>query len=361
MPDIPIVDAGKKWFRDIINEVIGWFEAGLRDGYAAFTEAMFGTPTPHPENGNVVFGMPENQPWVQIYHSLVGGEIMLFALSLLLICVQGRHTLRIFNFSSGYQARKTRKNAWTGAFLIVTWYWVGTLCLYLIDGVTLALMPQFGGLVDAMQIFLQASLENPGLTLAMSTLGGLSMWLLEALFYIRRVLLYIYMYGMPLGVAIAFGNLPVVSDIAKAVCKRFVPLAVMPLPAAILFKGYDLLYTGESALAPGSAFLQYLVAVSLPLLALFITWRLFKYANPAAAKIMQTTSGAALTAGTVVAGAYAAGPAVARTAAHHGPKAAARQVGFSRVQSRFETESSDGEQDHGAPKYRRTENDPGYY
>jgi len=36
----------------------------------------------------------------------------------------------------------------------------------------------------------------------------------------------------------------VVSDIAMGFCKRFVPLAVLPLPAAMVLKGYDLIYAG---------------------------------------------------------------------------------------------------------------------
>lgn len=360
MPEIPLVDVGKKWFRDIVEEIIQWFEAGLRDGYTALTNAMFGTPTPTPENGNLVFGVPQNQPWTAMYRGLVGGEIMLLALVVLLVCVQGRHTLRIFTFSSGYEARKTRKNAWTGAFLIVTWYWIGALCLYLVDGVTLGLLPNFETLIAVMQGFLQANLTNLGLTVVMTSVGGLAMWLLEALYYIRRVLLYIYMYGMPLGVAVAYGNLPVVSAIARALCRKFVPLAVMPLPTAVLFRGYALLYTGDSALSPETAFFKYLVAASLPLLALFITWRLFAYASPVTAKLMRTASGAAVTAGTVAAGAYTGNTAVARTAARYGPKAAGRHALISRVQSQQESESDD-DRNGGVPKYRRTENDPGYY
>jgi len=75
-------------------------------------------------------------PWPAIQEGLIGGEIMLIALLLLVMSVQGRHTIRIFNIGSAYEARKTKKTAWVGAFLIITWYWIGALALYLVDGFT---------------------------------------------------------------------------------------------------------------------------------------------------------------------------------------------------------------------------------
>jgi len=183
-------------------------------------------------------------------------------------------------------------------------------------------MPELSSVASAMIQFLGAAITNPGLGLLFAVIGGISMWALEALFYIRMILLYVYLYGMPIAFALAYGNIPVVSDIAMGFCKRFVPLAVLPLPAAMVLKGYDLIYAGGT-LTPGTAFLKYLVAASLPLVALFITWKTFKYATPLTAKVVGgATKGAALVGG-VAAGAYVGGAGVATTAARWGPKAAA--------------------------------------
>ncbi|GAD53612.1 hypothetical protein MBEHAL_2372 [Halarchaeum acidiphilum MH1-52-1] len=178
------------------------------------------------------------------------------------------------------------------------------------------------------------------------------MWALEALYYIREVLLYVYIYGMPIAFALAYGNVPVLSDVAMGFAKRFVPLAILPLPAAVVFKGYDLLYS-QHALSPGSPFLKYLVAVSLPLVALVVTWKTFQYATPLTAKAIGTaTRGAALVGG-VAAGAYVGGASVATTAARWGPKAAAGQAVAEHASRRASEESEES-----APSYRRTENDP---
>lgn len=349
---VDLIDVVLEGFKDVVDWIIGLFMDGLTTGYNKLTEEMFGTPTPQTD-GAFVFGEPTNAPWSTIQDALVGGEIMLIALLLLVMSVQGRHTIRIFNIGSAYEARKTKKTAWVGAFLIIVWYWVGVLTLYIVDGFSIALMPGMASLRNAMLGFLSVTLTNPGLSLLFALIGGISMWALEALFYIREILLYVYLYGMPIAIALGYGNIPIVSDIAMGFCKRFVPLAVLPLPASIVFKGYDLIY-GGGTLTPETVFLKFLVAASLPLVALYITWKTFKYATPLTAKVVGgATKGAALIGG-VAAGAYVGGAGVATTAARWGPKAAAGHAVAQKAAARGGHSGGDS----APPSYRRTENDP---
>jgi type IV secretion system protein TrbL len=350
---VDLIDVVIEGIKGVVDWFIELFMQGLRTGYETLTEEMFETPTPK-TNGEFVFGEPTNAPWPALQDALVGGEIMLVALLLLVMGVQGRHTIRIFNIGSAYEARKTMKTAWVGAFLIITWYWIGTVALYLVDGFTIALMPQFSSVAEAMLGYLEVSITNPGLALLFALIGGIAMWALEALFYIREILLYVYLYGMPIAFALGYGNIPILSDIAMGFSKRFVPLAVLPLPAAITLKTYDLIYTGDT-LSPGTAFLKYLVAASFPLIALYVTWKTFKYATPLTAKVLGgATKGAAMIGG-VAAGAYVGGVGVATTAARWGPKAAAGQAAAQKAAARV-TDSTD---EAATPAYRRTENDPG--
>jgi len=350
---VDLIDVVLEGFKGVVEWFIGLFMEGLRSGYNNLTEEMFGTPTPQTD-GAFIFGEPSNAPWPAIQDGVIGGEIMLISLLLLIMSVQGRHTIRIFNIGSAYEARKTKKTAWVGAFLIITWYWVGTLALFLVDGFTIALMPDLSSLSAAMLRFLAGTITNPALGLLFALLGGIAMWVLESLFYIRRILLYVYLYGMPIAFGLAYGNIPVLSDVAMGFSKRFVPLAVLPLPAAITFKGYDLIYTGESGLTPETLFLEYLVAASLPFVALYVTWKTFKYATPLTAKVLGGATKTAALVGGVAAGAYVGGAGVATTAARWGPKAAAGHAVAQKAAARGGHGSEDGE----TPSYRRTENDP---
>ena len=345
---VDLIDVVLEGIKDSVDWFVGQFLDGLRSGYQTLSEAMFGTPTPE-TNGQFVFGDPTNQPWIQLQDTLVGGEVVVIALLLLVMTVQGRHVIRIFNIGSTYEARKTTKTAWAGAFLIIVWYWVGTLALYLVDGFTIALLPGLETLTSVMVEFLRTSITNPVLSFLFALIGGISMWALQALLYIREILLYVYLYAMPIALAVAYGNVPVLSRIAQGFAMRFVPLAVLPLPAAVVFKGYDIVYS-TGGLSPNTPFLQYLVAVSLPVVALYATWRTFKYATPLTAKALGgATRGAALV-GSVAVGGYLGNASIASTAARWGPKAAAGQAIAQKAADRGESEQQ---------SYRRTENDPG--
>jgi hypothetical protein len=351
MPDL--IDVVLEGFKEIVDWLTGLFIEGLRSGYETLTEEMFGTPTPVTD-GSFVFGEPNNAPWPAIQDALVGGEIMLISLLLLVMCVQGRHTIRIFNIGSVYEARRTKKTAWVGALLIITWYWLSIVSLYIVDGFTIALMPSLNSLSEVMRDFLQVTPSNQSLAFILALIGGISMWALEALYYIRGILLYVYVYGVPLAFALTYGNIPVLSDIAVKFSKKFVPLTVLPLPAAIVFKGYDLLYTHD-ALAPGTPFLRVFVAASLPLIALYLTWKTFQYATPLTAKVMGGATKGTAYIGGIAAAAYLGGTGVASTGARWGTKAAAGHAVAQKAAGR-DTGTTD---DNRVPSYRRTENDPG--
>jgi len=372
MQSLPLVDFGLKWFTDIIGQIISWFVSEMSEGLGRLRSEFFETPLPSGSNSDIVFSSPSStdQPWRSIFESVVAGETMILAILLLVLCVQARQVVRIFNLGGSYEIQRTRRSAWTGAFLIVSWYWIAILGLYVVDGLALALLPDMSALITTILKILPTAAGNPAITLVMAMLGGLSMVALEATFFLREILLYVYLYGMPIGLAIAFGNLPVISEIASRLCKQMIPLAALPLPAAILFRGYELLFVGDAVVVPDSEFLQYLVVVSLPMLALVVTWKTFRYASPLTARVIGTASVAAVTVGSVVGAGYAAGPAAATTAARWGPKAAAGQA----LTRRAFSESGDASHaqqpndnlaprsaEGGVPAYRRAENDPSYY
>lgn len=375
MSSIPFSDFGLKWFEDIVGKITEWFTRELTSGYEEIKQGFFETPLPEGSGTEVIFRKPpaSDEPWHGIYESVVAGEIMILALLILFIAVQGRHFVRIFDFSSAYQERRTRRSAWTGAVLIVAWYWIAVLLLYFVDGFTIALIPDLSRLGAVLKDILPSAIGNPGITVTMAFLGAISMLALKALYFIREVLLYVYLYSMPLGIAVAFGNIPVVSDIARRLCRQFIPLAVLPLPATLLFRGYGLLFVGDQVVTPETPFLEYFVVISLPLLALYVTWKTFRYASPLTAKALSGGTRAAAAIGSIAGIGYVGGRQAALTTARFGPAAgtvqAATDGGYNR-----RNESGGTNQDNiaddgdgggggsgGVPAYRRSENDPAYY
>jgi hypothetical protein len=374
MPDVPFSDFGVKWFEDIVGKITEWFTNEIAEGYETLTNELFKTPLPEGTGVDVVFSVPasSDEPWHSIYQSIVGGEIMLLALLVLFLTVQGRHFLRIFNVGSAYTDGYARRNAWTGAVLIVGWYWIAVLTLYFVKGLTIGLIPDVSRVGAVLIDLLPAAAGNPMLTLMLASVGGLAMVLLKAVYFIRDVLLFIYLYGMPIGIAVTYGNVPVLSRIAKRLCLQFIPLAILPLPAAVLFRGYALLFAGDQLVTPADAFLAYFVVVSLPFLALYVTWKTFRYASPLVAGAIGTASRSAVTLGVVAGLGYGAGAGAATTAARWGPKAGISQAAVSHLTSdestNHATQAAQTANDNiatdatgGVPAYRRSENDPGYY
>ena len=140
---LPLADFGVKWFDDIVDRIIHWFTQTLKDGYDAITQETLATPTPEGTGIDRVFTQPapSDTPWHAIYEATVAGETMIFGLLVLLVCVQGRHLIRIFDIGSAYEHRRTRRSALTGGFLIVSWYWIATLLLYVVEALTIGLIP----------------------------------------------------------------------------------------------------------------------------------------------------------------------------------------------------------------------------
>ena len=361
MSEMPFSDFGLKWFEDIVERITQWFTEELTQGFRDLSTSLFQTPLPDGEGVARVFSKPPESSglWHGIYEATVAGEMMILGLLVLFMCVQARHFVRIFNIGSAYERRRVQRSAWTGAFLIVAWYWVAVLTLFVVDGLTIALLPDVGAVAEALITILPEALNTPIVTLVMAGIGGISILLLQALFFIREVLLYVFLYGMPIGLGIAYGNVPIVSSVAKRICVQFVPLAILPLPAAVLFRGYEFLFTGGTRLPVSASFLQYLVVISLPLLALYVTWKTFKYASPAAARILGTAGRGTLMLGTAAGAAYFGKPMAAMVASTRGPKAA---LGTAAARS-YATQNTSRETQPGSERqhysdYRRTENDP---
>lgn len=312
---------GVRWFEGAVRLLTQWFRSPLEGRLAGLAEQFVTTPLPATGHGiSRLFTPPptSDEPWHSIYQSIVGGEVMILALLLLLSCVQGRHFVRIFNLGSAFETRRTSRSAWTGAVLIVGWYWVGLLVLYFVEAFTVVLLPDLTKLGALLVSTLPTALSNPAIALVMTVLGAAAMLCVEAMFFLRYVLLFGYLYLMPIGFAVAFGNLPILSEIASALCRRFIPLAILPLPAALLFRTYDLLFATGYIPLP-SAFLRFLVVVSLPMLCLYVSWKTFQYSNPLTARVVYRTASSAATAGVVAGVGATMGPKVGTSIALRGP------------------------------------------
>ncbi|MXR40787.1 hypothetical protein GRX01_05455 [Halobaculum sp. WSA2] len=373
MANLPLSDYGVEWFKDILGQIIAWFREQLLRGYQTITTDLFATPLPDGTGLNVVLCSPDTgeAPWYSIYQTVVTGEVLIVSLVILFLSIQGRHFARIFNLGSPKTDRRTRRSAWTGGILIVSWYWIAVLALYMVQALTIGLIPDISQVGTAVAKLLPDAALNPVMTLVLTTVAAISLSTLKSIFFLREVLLYVYLYGMPIGLAFAFGNLPVVSRIAARFCRQFIPLVVLPIPAAVLFRGYGLLFGGEPVVSPTRPLFGYVVAISLPVVGLYVTWKTFRYAAPLVTGALARTSRTAATLGAVAGMGAAVGGGAAATTARYGPRAGMMYAAVQRVMDGGSSQhgastttqdnvTTDRSGDGGIPAYRRRENDPGH-
>lgn len=339
----------------IFEWVVGLFLDGLTGGYRGLDADTFGTPLPDGAT-DLVFGRPTDQPWATLYDTLVGGEMTLLALFVLLVSVQGRHLLRIFDIGGTLTGRRAGRSAWVGVLLIITWYWLAVVALALVEAFTVALMPDFEALRRTALLWAQAEVGNILLSLLFGLVGAVGMWLLEALFYLREVLILVYLYAVPVALALRYGQVPVFGQIARGFTRKFVPLLVVPLPAVVVFRAYDVLVVGASGAAPGTAFTQQLVAATLPVIVLYLSWKTFGYAEPASARVVDRATGGLTRVALAAGGGYLAGAGAGQAVARGSPAAAVAAGAAERGARRGRP--GDGSGGDGAPSYRRTEHDP---
>ncbi|MFC4407704.1 hypothetical protein [Haloarchaeobius iranensis] len=324
-------DYGLQWFRDIVAWLINWLRIATIQAFDDFSAvsgslhqgggnpSLLGTPVPSTAyNPGVIFQDPggSNQIFGRIYDATtLGGsspEMLVFGIVLLVVCVQGHTVAKVFNYGNTKLARRTRKSAWVGFFAIVTWYWLGVLVLYLAQGFTTVLIPDLtvnGGsyntILDYMAEYVNVVinsndiqqpgtgsvggatgvnvLRNPVFLLPLYAVGALAAFAVRTIFMLRWLVLYVYLYAMPIGIALLFGNVPYVSTVAKRFVKHFFTWVLLPLPAGALLMVYDVLFNdlqllGQVSGSPSTV--QFLVGITFPVLLLWVTWKTFAYAEP---------------------------------------------------------------------------------
>jgi hypothetical protein len=353
MDSLSVSELGQRWFETIVVALVEWIRAALTRGYDRLSIELFETPTPPGTGVEAILGVPPARasPWPAIHESLVGGEMTLLGLLVLFVAVQAHHFLHIFRMGAG-GARAVRLSAWTGAALIVGWYWMAVALLSLVDALTVALLADPAALATVLVGQLPTAVVNPLVTLLVTGAGGLAMLLVETIFLVRELLLFVYLYAMPLGIALAFGNLAVVSRIARRFVRGFVP---------VLCRGYELLLVEGGLFETVDPVGRFLLVCSFPLLAVVLAWVTFQYASPTVGRVVGRGVRAGATVGSAATAGVAAGPAAAKRTARRG---VFRGVGKSVI----DRVTVDGGRRGGgrdepapaspAPAYRRTENDP---
>lgn len=252
-----IIDAISEFIRLLfqpITELIERFAVTL-------VQLLVNTPTP-----NAVFTRPTNQAWPNVYDFYWDGiiplSLLVWALSIgLVILLQSMGHL-----FSHYHTAQLKRRAVAGLLGILAWWWIAALSLRFVDSLTGFIVPNLADI----SLFQTVSFGAIGLLgLAISLTVDLALFAILALIYVSRQLaLYLFVLLMPILIALWIPGVGPFAGAARFMAKLsgfYVPMLVMTVPVAILFRLGDLLGTSFAISMEG--FGAWLTALVIPLFA----------------------------------------------------------------------------------------------
>ncbi|MDY7081384.1 MAG: hypothetical protein SXQ77_03005 [Halobacteria archaeon] len=235
------------------------------------------TPHPSPSSG-FFFGTPASEPWASLYGYY--SEVIL-PLTLLILAA----AIGILMFSgtlggllSGYERSLVQRRLFLGFLFVLAWWGVGTLTLQFADGLATSIAPDVDVVAQSFSGALNPASASGG-TVTRAILTSLEAGVILGmafLYLLRWVGIYALMLGMPIAVAlwvVNIGPFAYLSKMVEGLATKFIPLAFVSVPAAVLFRVGDLLF---GSFVPANEFghpiAPFILALGFPLLSVFVAY-----------------------------------------------------------------------------------------
>jgi hypothetical protein len=219
--------------------------------------------TPHP---SVVFADPITSPWESLHQyyweTMLPLTFMLFGLAVGLVILL-ESTSHLF---SGYHRARLKRRAFVGLMGILSWWWIAAFSLRLTDQIARFITPD----LSSISLFETLSFAGIGLLGVIVTLSvDLALFGLIALIYFtRHLVLYGFVLGMPLLIVAwipGIGPFGFISALTRRLAGFYVPMLVMTIPVALLFRLGAVL--GEAATLSLGGIGLWLTALVIPFVA----------------------------------------------------------------------------------------------
>ncbi|MFC7076812.1 hypothetical protein [Haloarcula halophila] len=255
--------------KDLIRILVIPIESLIEDYVDPLLKIVVGTPTP-----DTVFGQPTNDPWPAVYDfywdTMIPLSLFLWALSIgLVIFLESTSHL----FGSYHQA-KLKRRAFAGLLGILMWWWVAALSLQFVNVLTGFLLPDLSD-ITLFETLSFGAMSVLGIAIALLT-DLLLFVLIALLYFIRQVVLYLFVVLMPLLIVFwipGVGPFVQVSRLMSRLAGFYTPFLFMTIPVALLFRLGELI--GGSVDLSMQGFGQWLMALVIPIVAIAAPFVLF--------------------------------------------------------------------------------------
>jgi type IV secretion system protein TrbL len=237
--------------------------------------------TPHPESQDgFFFGEPTNEPWVSIYgyytDVVLPVTVLVIALAIALILFTG-----IFGrFLTGYERSRAKRRLVVAFLFVLVWWAVGAFTLRFVDALAGSIAPDPSVAASTFEDTMTLQGHGTTTTAALTILEALIMTFLIIWFFVRWLGIYALMLATPIGVAfwvVDVGPFSYLSSLIEGVLVKFIPLAFVAVPAAVVFRVGELLFANfDPATEFGSGLGPFLFALGFPLVILVVSYYMFR-------------------------------------------------------------------------------------
>ena len=291
------VDGIRNAAREILAGGADALHGSVQDMFELAVVVTVRTPFPEPRDG-FFFGQPTNEPWSSIYayytDAVLPVTVLILGLAIAMILFTG-----IFGtFLTGYERSRAKRRLFVAFLFVLAWWGIGAFVLRFVDSLATLIAPEPAAVADTFRTAMTVDGHGTVTTAALSLLEASVVIFLIAWFFVRWIGVYALMLATPIGVAfwiVDVGPFAYLSALIEELISKFIPLAFITIPAAVVFRVGELLFANfDPAAEFGSGVGPFLLALGFPLLILVVSYYVF-FKLPSFRDLMSVPAGAAAT------------------------------------------------------------------
>ncbi len=277
--EIAFVDGMVQAAREILSEGSDELHESMQGMLELAVIVTVRTPHPEPRDG-FFFGEPTNEPWISLYgyytEAVLPVTVLLIALAIAMILFTG-----IFGtFLTGYERSRAKRRLVIAFLFVLAWWGIGAFVLRFVDALAVGIAPEPSTVASTFQDTMTLEGHGTTTTAALTLLETVVVLSLIVWFFVRWLGIYAIMLAAPIGVAfwvVDVGPFAYLSKLIGELLIRFIPLAFITVPAAIVFRVGELLFGNfDPAAEFGEGAGPFLFALAFPLVILVVSYYLFR-------------------------------------------------------------------------------------
>ncbi|MFP4188292.1 MAG: hypothetical protein ACLFR5_02660 [Halobacteriales archaeon] len=272
------VDGIRNAAREVLAGGADSLHGTVQDMFELAVVVTVRTPFPQARDG-FFFGQPTNEPWVSIYsyytEAVLPVTVLILALAIAMILFTG-----IFGtFLTGYERSRAKRRLFVAFLFVLAWWGIGAFVLRFVDALATLIAPEPAAVADTFRGVMTVDGHGTVTTAALSLLEASVVIFLVAWFFVRWIGIYALMLATPIGVAfwiVDVGPFAYLSALIEELITKFIPLAFITVPAAVVFRVGELLFANFDPTAEfGSGVGPFLLALGFPLMILVVSYYVF--------------------------------------------------------------------------------------